>query len=63
MYAFSQKELLCLHKPSSLVPLDLLEKENVNSKWSVEKAAKISGFFTDFWKTLDMKKQSNLPWI
>lgn len=56
MYAFSQKELLCLHKPWSLVPLDLLEKENVNSEWSVEKAAKISGFFTDFCKTLDMKK-------
>ena len=56
MYAFSQKELFCFHKPSSLVPSDLLERGNVNSEWSVEKAVKISGFFTDFWKTLDMKK-------
>ena len=53
---FSHKELLCFHKPLLLVPSDLLKRENIIGEWSVEKAAKTSGFFRDTCKTLYMKK-------
>ena len=53
---FSHKELLCFHKPLLLVPSDLLKRENIIGEWSVEKAAKTSGFFRDTCKTLDIKK-------
>ena len=53
---FSHKELLCFHKPLPLVPSDLLKTENIIVEWSIEKAAKTSGFFTISCKTLDMKK-------
>ena len=57
MYAlFSQKELLCFHKPFPLVSSDLLKRENILGEWSVNKAAKTSDYFTDSCKTLDMKK-------
>ena len=51
---FSHKELLCFHKPVTLVPSDLLKRENIIGEWSVEKAAK-TGFFTDSCETLDLK--------
>ena len=41
---FSHKELLCFHKPLPLFPSDLLKRENIIGEWSVEKAAKTSGF-------------------
>ena len=57
MYAlFSQKKLLCFHKPFPLVSSDLLKRENIFGEWSVNKAVKTSGYFTDSCKTLDMKK-------
>ena len=46
MYAlFSHKELLCFHRLLPLFPSDLLKKENIIGDWSVQKAAKTSGFF------------------